>query len=279
MAIWLQQQLGIRSNPLQCLSELEDGILVQEKISVVEAVTALMGQEVEMANAYKVYAPGGWDDLFYGVEQTNICLRNLKQILGDCTPWTLDIFYQQGHGAEKAFHIDRPASCTICCCNRPTAFMTDAEGNEIGSLRDPYNFCGGLDFEINDPDGNTVLTASSGCCPLGLWCPLPWCPATRDIEMPIISTDSGEQVGVITKRVPGMFKFLIAPDVDDYHVQWQGVQEPEHRALIMAMAMFIDFRYFNDNTNDESSRQRAGKALCGGEGGSGSGTEETSGTE
>lgn len=279
MAIWLQQQLGIRSSPLQCLSEQNHGIRVQEKISVIEAVSSLMGQEVEMANAYKVYAPNGWDDLFYGVEQTNLCLRNVKQIFGDCTPWSLDIFYKQGCGSEHAFHINRPASCTICGCNRPIAYMMDVDGNEMGSLRDPGGSCGGLGFEINDPNGNAVFTANSGCCPLGLWCPLPWCPATRDIEMTIVSTETGEQVGVLTKRVPGMFKFLLAPDVDDYHIQWPGVESPEHRALIMAMAMFIDFRYFNDNANDEPKRERGRNMLCGSEDeGSTDGTEE-SGTD
>lgn len=244
--------MGIRSNPLQCLSEI-DGIMVQENVNVAEAVSAMMGQEVEMANAYKVYAPGGWDDLFYGIEQTDFFYRNLKQCLGECSPWSLDIWYQQGVIGEKAFHLDRPATCTCCCLNRPAAYMTDAEGNEIGGLRDPWNCHGGLDFQILDPEGNVDLYLSSGCCPLGLWCPLPWCPTMRDVHFTITDAESGEEVGSLTKRVPGMLKFLLAPDVDDYHVDFQAVGDPRQRALLMAMTMFIDFRYFNDNSNDEGS--------------------------
>mmetsp|Transcript_803 Transcript_803/g.1620 ORF Transcript_803/g.1620 Transcript_803/m.1620 type:complete len:254 (+) Transcript_803:1-762(+) len=245
--------------------------MVQENVSVTEALTAWMGQEVEMANAYKVYAPGGWDDLFYGIEQTNAFLRNLKQCFGDCTPWSMDIFYQQGIGAEMAFHLDRPASCTFCCINRPEAIMTDANGNIVGSLRDPWNCCGGLDFEIDNADGDAELTISSGHCPLGFWCPLPCIPATRDIEMSIVDEESSEEVGTLTKRVPGMFKFLIAPDVDDYHVDFRGVVKPENRALLMAMCMFIDFRYFNDNSRDGTAGGKAREMVC--RGGSESGED------
>lgn len=261
MAIWAQHMLGMRSNALQCLSEM-DGIDVKENINIVEAVSALMGQEIEMANTYQVYGLDGWDDKFYGAEQTNVFLRNLAQCFGDCAPWTLDIFYREGHGDELAFHVDRPFSPTCCCLCRPVAYMTDTEGNSLGSLRDPYDCCCGLGFEVINADGETVYNMSSGPCPLGFYCPLPWLPTLRDITFTITSAD-GEEVGVLTKRVPSMFKFLFAPDVDDYRVEWHGVHEPEHRALIMAATMFIDFRYFNDNTNDGTARQKAMGSVCG----------------
>merc|ERR1719410_635202 len=91
---------------------------------------------------------------------------------------------------------------------------------------------------------------NSGACPLGFYCPFPCLPTLRDIKFTITDTD-GKEVGQLTKRVPGMFKHFFAPDVDDYVVEWPGVEQPEHRALIMAGTMFIDFRYFNDNSNDE----------------------------
>jgi len=230
-----------------------------------------MGQEIEMANAYQVYAPDGWDDKFYGAEQTNFLLRNLGQCFGDCAPWSLDIFYREGWGDELAFHLDRPWSPTCCCLCRPVAYMTDAEGNSLGSLRHPYDLCCGLGFEIIDADGEKAYDLSSGSCPLGFYCPLPWFPSLRDITFTITSAD-GEEVGMLTKRVPSMFKFLFAPDVDDYRVEWSGVQEPKHRALIMAATMFIDFRYFNDNTNDGTARQKAMGIASGADGSSSSQT-------
>lgn len=259
----MQQAVGLRSDPLTCLSQM-GGITVKENMSIIEAVSAAMGQEVEMANAYQVWAKGGFDDKFLGAEQTNICLRNLKQIFGDCTPWSLDIFYREGWGDEKAFHLDRPCSCTCACLGRPTATMTDKDDNIIGSIRDPSGLCKGLSFEINDPEGETVLTMGTGLCPIGYYCPLPWCPTCRDISMPITDAN-GEQVGMLTKRVPGMFKFLAAPDVDNYEVSWEGVEDPKLRALLMATTMFIDFRYFNDNTNDSGRLDKMKDALTGGD--------------
>jgi len=50
---------------------------------------------------------------------------------------------------------------------------------------------------------------------------------------------------------------MFAPDVDDYHVDFSGVEKAEHKALLMAMVIFIDFRYFNNNSNDGETRQKA----------------------
>lgn len=259
--IWAQKMMGMRSHALQCLSEM-DGIDVKENIRYVEAISALAGQEIEMANAYQVYTLDGWDDKFYGFEQTNFFLRNLGQCFGDCAPWTLDIYYREGWGDELAFHLDRPCSATCCCLGRPVAYMTDADGNSLGSIRDPWDVCASLGFEIIDADGEKVYDLSSGPCPLGFYFPLPCIPTFRDITFTITSA-YGEEVGVLTKRVPGWFRFLFAPDVDDYRVEWSGVRDPQHRALIMAATMFIDFRYFNDNTNDGKARQTAMGTVCG----------------
>jgi len=124
------------------------------------------------------------------------------------------------------------------------------QGNTIGSVRDPFPCCGGLTFSIRDPNDEKVLKMSSSCCPLGLWCPLPYGPCS-EIEMDITDTDSGETVGRVTKKVPSTLKFLLSPDVDDYHVEFGRVSRPAHKALIMAMTIFMDFRWFNDNSRDQ----------------------------
>jgi len=132
--------------------------------------------------------------------------------------------------------------------------MTDAEGNIIGSMRDTYPICGGLKTYALDPEGNELLMFDGGCCQWGFWCPLP-CGSCSEIKFDIVDVESGEKMGSMTKQVPSMLKFLYAPDVDDYHVDFSGIGKPELKALVMAMTMFIDFRYFNDNRNDDRPRQ------------------------
>lgn len=268
-----ERSLGLRSTPLECLADM-DGIKVKENMRALEVATALMGTEFEMPNCYQVFRAGGkmwhgWDDKFYGAEQSNMCLRNLKQCFGDCTAWSLNIYYREGVNVKDqlAFKMERPCTLTCCCFMRPKAYMTMEEPGKpsrpIGSLRDPCDCSStGLGIEIYDASDELAYTVDSGFCPMGYWCPLPWVPTFRDITMTIRDREKKE-CGKITKRVPSMFKFLIAPDVDDYHVVWPGVENPEHRALLMAATMFLDFRYFNDNSNDESGRKAAREAICG----------------
>jgi len=96
---------------LTCLDGLTT-IDVKEKVNNIEAISAIFGQEIEMANRYQVYTPGSFDDKFYAIEKTSFIGRNLKQCFGDCAGWSLDIAYCEGHGKEIAFRVERPTSYT-----------------------------------------------------------------------------------------------------------------------------------------------------------------------
>jgi len=199
MAMWVQEQLGIRTTPLQCLASM-DGMKVREKVRVIEAVSALLGQEIEMANMYKVFSQSNAiDDKFYAVEQTGPIFRNLKMLFGDCTPWQLDIMYAEGLGATQAFKVERPFSLTCCCLNRPAAYMKDIDGNEIGSLHDPWTCCGGLDFTVRDPEGTAILALDGGMFQPGFWCPMP-CGEMKNVRFKVKDLEKGgEEVGIVTK--------------------------------------------------------------------------------
>mmetsp|Transcript_20038 Transcript_20038/g.56579 ORF Transcript_20038/g.56579 Transcript_20038/m.56579 type:complete len:282 (-) Transcript_20038:21-866(-) len=253
MARWLQQQLGISPGPMECLERVE-AIKIKERVRTVEAVTAILGQEVEMANKYQVYALHGVDDLFYAVEKTSFLGRNLKQCFSACAPWNLDLLYSQGLGKEPAFYLERPGSWGCCCFDRPSVLMTDVKGSIVGSLQDNSMPCGPFAFSVQDPDGEEALKLQGGLCTCGFWLPLP-CGPCSTVELTITEGASGREVGKLQKTVPSYFTFLVAPDVDNYKVYFEGVTSGRHRALLMATAIFLDFEYFNDNTNDDSMRQ------------------------
>lgn len=231
---------------------------ISEKASAIEALSALAGagQEFEMPNKYKVKGPDG-KQIFFIVESTGCCGRQLKSCLGDCAPWDVDfrVINEQGE-AEEAYKLNRPATCTCLCCNRPTVTITEAEsGKEIATLKDPFACCD-LTFSIMDEDGDQAMTVEGGCCQWGLCMPLP-CGPCAEVNFEVKDQD-GNDVGHIRKKVPSCLKFLASPDVDNYEVDMSGINDayesPKLEAMkvaLMAISVFIDFRYFNENENAE----------------------------
>lgn len=231
-----------------CLKKLKK-MEIREKASFIEALTAVMGAEIEMANKYEIFSGQG-KPIFFAGEETSFCKRQMKNYCADCSPWDVDILYIENGAQRNAFKLERPWTCTCCCFNRPVVDVKDAaSGESIGSLRDPFA-CFDLTFSIRDPADppETVLKASGGCCQWGLCCPLP-CGPCAEVNFEI-QDPAGEKVGELSKKVPGCCKFLFASDVDNYKVDFDKVEKPELKAMLMALVIFIDFRYFSDNRND-----------------------------
>jgi len=242
--------MGGGSNPgLACLAQ-HAKIEVKEEVNFLEALSAIIGQEIEMANKYKVFADGGEYELFYAVEQTDCCTRQMKQCAPDCAPWNLHVLYTEGGANMNAFHLERGSTCTCCCFNRPVVEVLDATtGQKMGSLKDPFACCD-LTFTVRDPNDEDALKISGGCCQWGLCCPLP-CGPCAEVNFPVTDAKSGAEVGHVQKKVPSCCKFIFAPDVDNYKIDFGGVQSPQYKALLLAFAIFLDFRYFNENPNDD----------------------------
>lgn len=223
-------------------------IQVQEKVSLLEAgAAALLGHEVEMPNTYAIVDTASHRQLFYAQEKTGFVMRQVKQCFGDCAPWNLDIMSSYA-GAQPALHVDRPFSCTCLCLNRPIAGVYDAGGLPLGTITDPCT-CLSTVFHVRDAYDTEVLTVDGGCCQPGLWMPCPVGPCAQ-VDFDIKDTRSGRKVGRIRKQLPGLLSWLIAPDVDNYTVDFGHVRDATHKLLLMTLAIYMDFRYWNDSTRD-----------------------------
>mmetsp|Transcript_2080 Transcript_2080/g.6151 ORF Transcript_2080/g.6151 Transcript_2080/m.6151 type:complete len:233 (+) Transcript_2080:147-845(+) len=213
---------------LACLAQ-HSRVEIKEKASMIEAITAIVGQDIEMANRYKVLSDGGKSELFFAVEKTGFCTRQAKQCCPDCAPWDLDILYTEGGANTVAYSLRRDPTCTCLCFNRPSIEVQDViVGKRIGSVTDPFA-CLALDFTLRGEDLSPALK----------------------VNFPIVDAQSGSDVGHVQKRVPGCCKFLLASDVDNYKVDFSGVENPDLKALILAFSIFLDFRYFSDSGNDD----------------------------
>jgi len=237
---------------LQCLQKLTS-VEVQEKANLLEAATALLGVEVEMANRYRILAGEGQDqqEVLYAVEETDFFTRQVKQCCPDCAPWKLKILYTEGGGSDVAFMMDRDWTATCCCFNRPKVEIKDAVSQEsLGSISDPFACCD-LTFTVKDAGDADLVKVKGGCCQPGLMCPLPFGPC-KEVHFDMEDATSGAKVGRMSKQVPSCLKWCFAGDVDNYKLEFGDVSDPRTKALLLALTIFVDFRYFSDNGADNS---------------------------
>lgn len=234
---------------LQVLEGLHE-CQIAEKASAIEALSALAGagQEFEMPNKYRVLDENG-KNVFFIVESTDFCTRQLKGSCNDCAAWNVEMRVVNGNNeAEPAFKLSRPWTMTCCCFNRPTMTISDMQDNDIVEIKDPFN-CFDLTFNIM-VDGEDAMHIKGGCCQPGLCCPLP-CGPCSEVHFTAEDMD-GNEVGTITKKVPSCIKFLASPDSDNYEVDFADMTDPAMKLALMAVSVFIDFRWFSQNENANS---------------------------
>mmetsp|Transcript_28772 Transcript_28772/g.57489 ORF Transcript_28772/g.57489 Transcript_28772/m.57489 type:complete len:120 (-) Transcript_28772:72-431(-) len=104
-----------------------------------------------------------------------------------------------------------------------------------------------MKFDISDARDNPIMKIYGGCCQLGLFCPCP-CGPCREVVFNATDTKRGNEVGRLTKIIPDPLKWMVADDVDNYEVDFQNIPV-DWKALVLAVALFIDFRYFNSRSD------------------------------
>jgi len=243
---------------------------LQEELRWGEVLTAAIGIEVDFANRYKVLDPNGVEVLLFA-EQTDFCKRQMKRgPCADCIGWDVDGLNIYGGANQPFLKLTRPFTFTLCCFNRPVMEIADIQtGNVIGSMRDPWACCD-LTFQVRGPDGQDVLYAKGGCCQWGLCVQCP-CGPCAEVNFEIEDAKTGQKVGHIQKKVPSCIKCCLDGDISNYKVDFSGVENPQWKAMLMALAVFIDFRYFS-TTQDPSeigSTGLLGAAMGGGDVGGG----------
>lgn len=227
-------------------------ISVYEKASKIEALTAMMGSEFERANKYNIVDEQG-NDLFFAHEQTDCCKRQIKNLLPACTAWNIRFFLTAGGQNTPVFDMTRDWSVTCCCLNRPKAKIhsPDDDSQVMGYVADPCSIS--PTFKVFNANEEHVMTAAGPCCQLGLFFPMPCGPCAR-VHFDLTDPD-GNVMGEMDKEIPcGLCccKFLFAQSVDNYHLNVSELS-PEMKALAVATAVFIDFSYFSQPEEKDTS--------------------------
>jgi len=222
-----------------------------------------MGEDFNRPNRYKIKGDG--KQVFYAQEQTGCCRRQLMSCVPDCMSWEVRFFAKGkagwfglgGGDWQPAFDLHKPWSCNFLCFNRPKAEFKSHDGDVVfGYMTVPCcSMCPA--FTVMDKNEETLMNASTSGCQWGLCFPCPFGPCAH---VKIDLTDkNGQDIGYIDKEIPCgkcCCKFL-APgqQVDHYNIDLSKMPDATHKALAMALAVFIDFRYFSNqkDENDEDA--------------------------
>lgn len=240
---------ALSPDPYSAIAEAMN-VQIEEKVSVIEAAAAMLGQEIEMPNRYSVLINGM--QKYFAYEETNMCYRQCQS--GLCcvnVPWNVDLRAVNGAGqAERAFKFTQDCAFTFCCFGRPNIdIIEEQSGQLVATATDPCS-CLNFTMQISDAQGEEMLDIEASGCQPGLCCPCP-CGPCAEVHFDITDSKTGEDLGDIKKVVPGFMNFVAAPDVDNYHINMEGVKDPRMKIAVLATAIFIDFRYFNNNSNDD----------------------------
>jgi hypothetical protein len=233
-----------------------DSIYVKQRMSKLEAMCSIW----EAKNKYDVFS--GRSKIFYAEEKTGCCCRQFQTMAPDCAPFEVHVdAVGWVSNTENVFKYKKDCGLICCCFCRPVVEVFDGHGNKIGSIRDPCALCPtNMTFDVRDHQDEILVSAESGVCQWGLCCPFPIGPC-KEVEFPI-KDKNGNQVGKMVKRMKGFMKTICCSwcfdDVENYKIDFKHgnkeVEDSRTKALLMALAIFTDFRYFSNTGDDEADK-------------------------
>ncbi len=236
------------------LSDDLSSLRIKQKMEMLEVIT---GCETE--NKYHVFALNNAGTkkgkrLFKCKERSSFCARQC--LSGDCRPFIMDITTPvrgDDDGYEPFLRLERPCKFTCLCFERPEVLVTLVEGGKneyLGKIVDPWNCCN-MEFKVFDKDQTKRFNIEGSCCQLGVWCKWP-CEACQTIDFDVKSP-SGEVISTLQKISQGCLTTMIS-DADNFILHFPNNCPSTDKALLMSAVLFIDFRHFERNENEDRNR-------------------------
>ena len=114
-------------------------------------------------------------------------------------------------------------------------------GTIIGSVEQNWSICLPK-FTVRDEDGNEVLRIVGPCCTSSCF---------GDVEFEVMSLDSNEQVGKISKQWSGLLKEAFT-DADNFGISFPMDLDVKIKATLLGAVFLIDFMFFEKAANEEN---------------------------
>lgn len=173
----------------------------------------------EARNKYEILRRDGQPLCYAAEQQKGLGGMVMRQLLGHFRTFDVQIFTPDRRPVLKAHHPFRWLFQRL--------EVEDGSGRRLGALQQRFAVFSKR-FDLEDGSGQVVATVSS---------PL-WRPWTFSFQR------EGREVAVIRKRWSGALKELIT-DADNFVVEvLDPTLPPEHRALLLCGAIFVDLQYF-----------------------------------
>jgi len=236
--------------------EERGGIFIKQRFDWEEAFSGC-----EQENVYYVYGLTKDGEkkgnlLFKCKEKSSCCARMC--LSGECRPFvvtvsTVDKDFEELDN-EPFIKIERPCKCTCYCFNRPEITVTHVSGGKdeyIGKVVDPFQLCN-LVLNVYSKDHGHKYTVDGSCCQLGIWCKCP-CEPCQEINFDIKGAD-GTRLSELKKKSAGCLKAAMS-DADNFSLVFPADATKEDKAVLLAATLFLDFRHFEENPQQQKKGQ------------------------
>ncbi len=251
------------SDPLELL-EHAHGAYIKQKVEMYEIVTGC-----ETKNRYTICLRlKNWNKLyktFKCKEESSWCMRNCCS--GEGREFKMLIKYSPNgindKGDDYSSHcfaeLDRPYKCTCCNLNRPElgVHLTN-EKKHLGTITEPFS-CSRVLINASDGNGDLIYKFDIDRSQQGIACRAFTCGAIESVDFPIIKVDKNGETevdGEIKRMGRSYDEAVIGSDADCYDIVFPKTATPQEKFLILSTTMLIDFRFFEDTEEEESTVRR-----------------------
>lgn len=257
----IKKQMNVVQDPMYVLSE-SNICYVRQQPCMMELVSGCDTQ-----NIYDVYCKSKDGEvlmLFKGKEYSGCCERQFCR--GDSRPFKMHLKHVKNNNVmdpdmmEDFAIFDRPFKCTCYCFERPKmkGYYKSENGVMFGSITEPWTCCDPM-MVVKDMNKEPQFMIHADCCQCGLMCKNS-CGFCSDVKLQIYpasntSYEPSNAIGSITKTFAGMLQEMMT-DADNYEIRFPPNASAEEKLLIIGATLMIDYRYFEDTTNDQKKRQR-----------------------
>jgi len=219
---------------LEYLTQI-DQLLIQQKVELLELVTGW-----ETKNKYAVKNSMG-QQVFFAKEESTACMRLC------CGSGRGFVMHIMDNNQQDVLLLRRRFKCCGGCCwcacaVDVCAYEVEAitpSGERLGIVRQKQT-AWKQQFAICNDQDEEILYVQAPCCA---------CSCCSDIDFPVISSSTKENVGNISKQFTGIIKEAFT-DADSFGVQFPMDLDVKVKATMMGAVFLIDFMYFEDNNDD-----------------------------
>lgn len=252
------------SDPMKLLDQAT-GAFIKQKVEMYEIVTGC-----ETKNRYSISLKiKGWNKLYKAFkckEESSWCMRNCCS--GERREFKMNIKYSPNglndmgddYSSQCFAELDRPYKCTFFNLNRPELTVKLCkEDKVIGTIIEPCS-CSRVLLETKNENLETIYHFDVECAQPGIAWRAFTCGAIEKVEFPILKVDKktgcSSVDGKILRLGRSYDEAVIGSDADNYDITFPERATAQEKFLILSTTMLIDFRYFEDTEEEESTLRR-----------------------